>query len=250
MIPVEIDISNLVNKFQLSSNVAEDILQACVEEVAGEIYLNWVNQAKQSLFSTRTQYVNGLLRLDKGRFEKAIVLTGKLNNMIESGASPFDIKMGFMKSQKVRYTAAGKWYLTVPFRFGVPGTLGQAGFSNELPDEVYKVLKKDGQLNKKNIPSPFDLPRSRQAIKQGKIYYPAYQHKSSIFQGVVQQQAAYDKAVQNTYKSFRRAGENSDPNSWIHSGIKAYKLADKAVNNTDISTIVSNKALEMLDNIL
>ena len=69
--------------------------------------------------------------------------------MLEQGATPFDIKEGFKKSPKARHTIAkynkkgkiispgGQWYLTVPFRIGVPGTLGQAGFSGEMPTEMF-----------------------------------------------------------------------------------------------------------------
>ena len=62
--------------------------------------------------------------------------------------------------------------------------------------------------------------------------------------------AAYNKVVQNTYGTFRRAGENSDPDSWIHKGLKALNLAEKAIDQTDVETIVENEVVQYLDNIL
>ena len=48
----------------------------------------------------------------------------------------------------------------------------------------------------------------------------------------------------------RIAGANSDPLSWIHKGISAYRLADEAVKITDVDTIVENEVTTFLDTIL
>jgi hypothetical protein len=264
-LPIFIDVSGLQKQFNLPKNTADVILQACVEEVTGEIYLNWLNAAKQGLHSTRNNYINGLIKVDRGKFEKAIVLTGKFNNMLEQGASAFDMKYGFMNSAKVKRSAikvkkdgtttGGKWYLTIPFRLGAPGSLGESGFSAILPNDVYRAIlgiPLNTGLKKVDIPSPYDVPSSRSKIvvPKSNIAYDTYQHKSSIYEGVQRTPAAYGKAIQNTYNSFRRAGENSDPNSWIHKGIKAYNFADKAVQNTDVRLIVENKSLQILNDII
>ena len=254
-VPVVIDLTGLQNQFNLPQNSVDIILQACVEDVTGEIYLNWVNAAKRGLNSTRANYINGLIKIDRGRFEKAIVLTGKFNNMLEQGASAFDMKFGFMNSAKVRYSKKGKWYLTIPFRIGTPGSIGEVGFSGVLPVSVYNAIIANtdgGGLKKANIPSPYDVPQSRNKIvvPKSNIVYDSYVHKSSIFEGIQRTPAAYGKVVQNTYNSFRRVGENSDPNSWIHRGLKAYAFADQAVSNTDVRRIVDNKAKQILNDIL
>ena len=62
----------------------------------------------------------------------------------------------------------------------------------------------------------------------------------------------------DVYKSFElfgnkilvRAGANSDPVSWIHKGLKSYKLAEKAIQATDVDTIVENEVLDYLENTL
>ena len=186
--------------------------------------------------------------------------------MIEQGASPFDIKEGFKKSSKVKYTiakyskkgkqiaAGGAWYLTIPFRIGVPGTLGQAGFSGQMPDEVYQVMRKKGGgvLSVHEIPSPYDIPKSRAAIAAGpnNPYYAQYTHKNSIYEGMTKRTAQYAKTSQNTYGTFRRAGANSDPLSWIHKGFSPYNIAGAAVQHTDVDTIVENEVTTFLETIL
>ena len=186
--------------------------------------------------------------------------------MLEQGASPFDIKEGFKKSKKVKYTiakynvkgkqikAGGDWYLTVPFRIGVPGTLGQAGFSGQIPQEVYDVMQKKGlhTLQVGDIPSPYDVPKSRAAIAAtpNNPYYAQYTHKNSIYEGLTRRTAQYAKTSQNTYGTFRRAGANSDPLSWIHKGFTPYDIAGKAVQKTDVDTIVENEVTSFLETVL
>lgn len=267
MNPITIDLSGLKGQFGIDDAVLDQLTETCVNAVTAIIYANWEALAKQRLKSTLPEYVQNIIKVDKGRFSKQIVLTGILPNMIEQGASAFDIKEGFKKSPKVRHTIAkygkkgkvispgGAWYLTIPFRIGVPGTLGQAGFSGAMPTEVYNVMRKRSSglgLNKAEIPSPYDLPLTRAAIPAtpNNPYYAAYTHKNSIYEGMTKRTAQYAKTSQNTYGTFRRAGENSDPLSWIHKGITPYNLAEEAVRITDVDTIVENEVTQFLDTIL
>lgn len=267
MKPVEIDLSGLQAQFGLAASEIDTLTETCVNEVTAAIYANWEALAKKRLNSTLPEYVQNLIKVDKGRFAKQIVLTGVLPNMIEQGVPAFDIKEGFKKSKKVKYTIpvynkkgmqvskGGDWYLTIPFRIGVPGTLGQAGFTSEMPQEVYNVMRKRASgrgLTATEIPSPYDVPLSREAIvneKEG-ILFDTYKHKNSIYEGLSKRTAQYAKTTQNTYGTFRRAGEKSDPLSWIHTGIKAYNLAEEAVEKTDVNTIVENEVLDYLETIL
>ena len=267
MNPITIDLSGLKGQFGIDDASLDQLTETCVNAVTAVVYANWEALAKQRLKSTLPEYVQNIIKVDKGRFSKQIVLTGVLPNMIEQGASALDIKEGFKKSPKVHHTITkygkkgkvispgGAWYLTIPFRIGVPGTLGQAGFSGAMPTEVYDVMRKRTSglgLNKAEIPSPYDLPLTRAAIQAtpNNPYYAAYTHKNSIYEGMTKRTAQYGKTAQNTYGTFRRAGENSDPLSWIHKGITPYKLAEEAVRITDVDTIVENEVTQFLDTIL
>lgn len=267
MKPIVIDLSGLNAQFGLAAKHIDSLTEICVQAVTTAIYNNWQAMARKQLHSTLPEYLQNLHVVDKGRFAKQIVLTGILPLMIESGAKAFDMKEGFKKSKHVRrtvpvYNAKGKiihqggdWYLTVPFRHGTPGIVGQAGFANEMPQEIYDIMVHRARgvaLKKSEIPAPYDVPKSRAAIldENGKTLFAEYKHKSSIFEGLTKRSAAYNKVVQNTYGIFRRVGANSDPDSWIHKGIKAHNLAERAVNKTDVNTIVENEVLKYLDNIL
>jgi hypothetical protein len=265
--PIVIDLSEVNKKFNLSAQNADKLSEICVQTVTTAIYEKWEALAKRNLKSTLPEYVKNLKVVDKGRFAKQIILTGILPNMLESGAPAFDMKNGFSKSKYVKYTIpvynakgkivspGGDWYLTIPFRHGTPGIVGQAGFANEMPQEIYDIMVHRASgvaLTKSEIPSPYDIPRSRAAIldDSGKLLYAEYQHKASIFEGLSKRSAAYNVMVQNWYGTFRRAGKNSDPLSWIHKGFVALNLAQKAIDETDVDTIVENEVLKYLDTIL
>ena len=267
MNPITIDLSGLKGQFGIDDKTLDQLTETCVKAVTAAIYANWEALAKKKLKSTREEYVQNIIHVDKGRFNKQIILTGVVPNMVEQGASAFDIKEGFRKSPKVRYTipvygkkgnmlrSGGDWYLTIPFRIGVPGTLGQAGFTGQMPQEVYDIMRKRGNriaLRADEIPAPYNIPQSRAAIQATpqNPYYAQYTHKSSIYEGLTKRTAQYGKTAQNTYGTFRRAGANSDPLSWIHKGISAYRLADEAVKITDVDTIVENEVTTFLDTIL
>ena len=267
MNPITIDLSGLKQQFpEVDDAMVDQLTETCVNAVSAAVYANWQALAKVTLHATLPEYVQNIIKVDKGRFEKEIVLTGILPNMLEQGASPFDIKEGFKKSKKVKYTiakynvkgkqikAGGDWYLTIPFRIGVPGTLGQAGFSGQMPQEVYDVMQKKGlhTLQASNIPSPYDVPQSRAAIAAtpNNPYYAQYTHKNSIYEGLTRRTAQYAKTSQNTYGTFRRAGANSDPLSWIHKGFTPYDIAGKAVQKTDVDTIVENEVTSFLETVL
>lgn len=265
--PITIDLTGLQSQFGLDANTVNQLTEVCIQAVSAAVLANWTALAKRELGSTREEYIQNLNKVDVGRFAKQIVLTGVLPNMLEQGATPFDIKQGFKKSPKARHTIAkynkkgqvispgGQWYLTVPFRIGVPGTLGQAGFSGEMPTEIYDIMKKRAtgvSLDRSEIPSPYDVPRSRAAIAATPTtpYYAKYVHKSSIYEGLTKRTAQYGKTTQNTYGTFRRASENSDPLSWIHKGLVARNLAERAVQITDVDTIVENEVTDFLDAVL
>lgn len=259
---IDLNIDELIEELNLPTNTADAIVENAVEAVTVEIFRNWSLEATAKLNSTRQGYINGLEVLDKGNFSRIIRLNGQFNNMLEKGCSAFDMKDGFRKSSKVKYTTKiGKggvithsWYLTIPFRHGVPTTIGDnSAFSGILPQEVYdavKVKKSNEGLKRSEIPSPYDLPKTRRAIVVPNAKtIPAYQHKSSIYQGVSKRTGAYEKVTQNTYVSFRRVSENSDENSWMHKGLEAGNFLEKAINNTDVETIVENSIDKTLSNL-
>lgn len=260
---IEVDIEDLIAEFSLPSNVADLVVANAVDAVTMEIFRNWRLEASNGLTSTRNDYINGLQIINNNLFSKTIRLNGNFNNMIEKGFAPFDMKIGFKNSPKIKYTfktdkngnVKTSWYLTIPFRLGVPTTIGDnSAFSGIMPDIIHDIVKKrmSGQgLRKKDIPHPFEIPKSRAAIviPSKNINIPEYKHKSSIYEGLQKTTAAYGKVTQNTYMTFRRVSENSDPNSWINRGRAASNFLQKAISATDIDTVSENAVDETLNNL-
>jgi spermidine/putrescine-binding protein len=261
---IQLNIDDLIDELNLPTNTADTIVEQCVNEVTQSIYESWKKEASDKLKSTRTDYIEGLDIVTTSRFARQIVLKGALNQMIEKGAAPYDMKEHFKKSSKVKYAPVYnsetgetdfRWYLTIPFRIGTPGIVGEnSAFSNIMPKSIHKIMKSkpaNEGLKSAETPSPYDIPQSRAAIQipSKNIDIPEYKHKSGMFEGMVKKVGAYGKTTQNTYMTFRRVGEASDPNSWIHSGIKAYNLLGGAMGRTDVNTIVENKVDEVLENL-
>ena len=55
-----------------------------------------------------------------------------------------------------------------------------------------------------------------------------YKHKFNIYEGLQREQIGSGTENRGGYFSFRRASENSDPDSWAHPGFTALKLMETA----------------------
>jgi len=264
-VKVNINIQDSLKEFKVPAMTGNIIMESILDEVRRVIWTNWINQAKQGLNSTREGYINGLILQDQGRFTKSIILTGQLNNMLESGAGAYDMKVGFAKSKNVKYSkdrydkkgvliSKGGWYVTIPFRWGTPGIVGEnPAFSNIMPTVIYNIAKKNNgrPIGGDQLPSPYDERGSRAKISQPAPLkdIPEYQHLYSIYEGIKRQSASYGKMAKGAYGqyvSFRRVSENSDKLSWFHKGLQARNFATKAIQNTDINLISDNALDRML----
>lgn len=257
---LDLDIDSIIQELSLPKQVSDDIVKGCVDAVTDEVWRNWRLEASNGLNKTRQDYLNGMNVINNSDFSKTIQLSGAFNVMLEEGKPPFDMKPGFKNSKKVKYsTKVGKngkvtmhWYLTIPFRHGVPTTIGEnPAFSNIQPDSIYDIMKQRPAgmgLKKSEIPAPYDVRKTRAAIPipSKNVNIPPYRHKSSIYEGLTKITAGYGKTTQNYYMSFRRVSENSDPNSWIHKGIRAGNFLKKGLQQTDVETICENKVDEIL----
>lgn len=235
MIPIKINVDELAAEFHLSGKDVSDLKEEILSGLCNELVRNWSQQAREKLKSTRSEYIRSLKVFREGKFKGGVELIGWLPNRIESGLSPFDMKIGMLKSNKTKKGSKGQDYITVPFRIGIPSTLGESQiFTNIMSPAVYKIAKslqgketvKTGQL-----PSPLQIPQTREFIKTQTKVFEAYTHKAPIFTGIQKGQGAFH----GQYHTFRRISSSaSDPNSWIHTGIQAYKLADRALKEMDV----------------
>lgn len=254
MIPLYIDIRDLIAEFNLSQSDAFRFIDSAVKDVAAAFYYEWGMKAKNSLSSTRNQYINSLQVVDDGLFKASVILRydNKLVKMIEEGASPFDMKRGFKNSSKVKYSKDGGWYLTVPFRYAASTSLGEDEiFSGILPPSVYEVAvrketdipyysgSRSSGLKTEELPAQHREPNVRAYIPETKTTpaFEAYKNKTAQFAGLIKVKDGTTGQTRG-YMTFRRVSENSDKNSWIHKGLLKRDFAQQALESLDIEKII------------
>lgn len=156
--------------------------------------------------------------------------------LIEDGQEPHDMKPGLLNSPKAKPMKGGGKYLTVPFRHGTPGTTSLPA----MPKDIYKVAKKLGFSRKRtkrdqaltgrkyewNGRLSEDLRGKRTHTQQHPGH--GYTWKSGQYAGMVRM----GKQKHGQYLTFRRVSTNSDPNSWMHPGVKPKPIREAVVENT------------------
>lgn len=258
MLDFNVDINDLASEFTLSTQQVDELIEFCVEEVTTEVARQWSTEVKQNLGSARSQYLNALSVEKVSRNSRVVFLHpgAWLPNAIEQGQGSYDMKEGFLKSSKVKHTKKGKPYLTIPFRFATPDTLGEnEAFSGILPRVIHTaVLKNDRQTTKpssglglSSIPRQFQIPKSAALRKRMKsVGYEKLSkdvEMTSVYEGVTKSGSGYI--------NFRRVSLASDSASWIHPGFTARNFADKASQKVEpiIPEIVDSAIDEFLSNL-
>lgn len=245
MISVFIDTSSVSNAFNLSDREVADLMDYTIKEITERFAQEWQNEANRTLKVSRAQYVNSIIVVDEGFAKGSVVLVGEHNNAIEEGFDAFDMKPGLLAGPNAKITKDGGKYNVVPFSIGTPGSLEENFNGGIMPKEVHDVVKKlptdrpipgggraSQPLRHEQIPQQFRQPQVK-AVKlpQGRGF-AEYQHKSSIYEGIRKAQDPVTK--QNRYQSFRAVSTKSDPLSWMHPGVEAKNIANKALEHFNI----------------
>ena len=245
---ISINTQEIREAFNVSEETVGNIIDGVIKNIALSYVARLSRLAGEELKSTRSRYQKSIQVLDEGRFKGAILLSYEdpIVRMVEEGQSAFDEKNGFANSAKKHYKKDGGWWLTIPMHQGTPDAVGESDpFSSIMPDEVYKQVKnkptdiptstgqRSSGLALSDIPAPFDIPKTRQAIEATPTNsrYEEYVNKTSIFAGLVKIQDSV--TGQNTYMTFRRVSDKSDPNAWIHPGIEKHDLTGKAMTELE-----------------
>ena len=143
MIEFDIDTMGLSGQFDLNKNDIDDLLNYTVKQLTAEFAYIWGNEAKANLHSSRNEYLNAIQVGERGRFTGVAYLNPAawLPNAIETGATAFDMKVGMLKSSKVKMGKNGP-YLTIPFRFGTSSAIGESSaFAGVMPPEIERAAK-------------------------------------------------------------------------------------------------------------
>lgn len=258
MIQISIDTTEVTQALNLTQEKSLQLADSIVKGLALGLYEKWIQLAKRELGSTREDYINSLVIGDDGFLTSKVTLTGEMNNMIEQGSAPFDQKEGFSKSSKRKTKADGGWYLTVPFRHAVPGSVGESShFSSVMPETLYERLIEEyhetGEekltVKEKNLPKELQTKGVRKELTVPKTnrVFEAYKHKSAQYAGITKITKTYNNATQSQYMTFRRVSDKSDPNSWIHPGFNAFKLGEKALGEMDVNSMIAKMKDKFID---
>lgn len=242
--PIFVDTSSISEQFSFDQSQINDLMDFTIKEITSAFAAQWENLAIDNLKSSRQQYINSLIVVDEGFAKGAVVLVGWLPNAVENGLESYDMKPGFLDGPNAKQGKSGK-YNTIPFGFGTPGALEENFSGGILPQGVYDVVKGKPQtvvlkgggrasqgLKLEELPQRFQQPQAKSIKQTQSKSFKEYQHKNSIYEGI--RKVKDSVTGQNSYQSFRRVSENSDPDSWIHPGIDAAHLAQKTLDQFDI----------------
>lgn len=213
---VKIDLASLGLNDQLSPQIT-DAIQSSIQGSLAIIRDKWQTEIQNKLNSTRPLYLQGLsfdsimYPFEGNVFSGAVQLQGKFPNMLETGFSAFDMKIGFSKSDRKIQKKDGGWYLTIPFRHSTPGSFM---YGNAMPKDVYKQVKKLSPGGTLSFPGA------------GDVSWKGYQRKNKTYDGLQRIVKSYQKATQSQYMTFRRVSDKSDANSWWHPGFAGVKVAE------------------------
>lgn len=232
MLPISIDISDVVAEFNILSLHSEEFSSYVVDRMAEDFMNSWESMVGRELKSTRRDYMRAM-NVEKVSYKEAIIsllpTESRLPMMIEDGCSSFDMQEGFSKSSKaVRYSSVKDkkehWYLTIPFRFATSEALAESTiFSQKMPKPIEKIAKE----NKGEQIKLSQLPDQYRKLLTNKT--SGYEHKSPIYEGIKRLQASSsEKENRGNYISFRRVSDNSEEGAWTHPGFQPKKFMDRA----------------------
>lgn len=224
------DALGVLKDYELPPGTRRNMAKTIQQRLLAETYDKIVVLSNRGLNSTKKQYIDGLKVTSN-----SIELNGWLPNAIEDGISGFDMKQNFARSSKRKETASGGWYLTIPFRVYTPG--GNT-YRNQMSWKIYRAVRAGRKYNAGSA-------GSRGAFSDratGKVF-EMYQHKSPILEGITQN--TNKETGRSTYSTFRRVSSNSDPSSWIHTGILKHNFFDKAWAEVDLEEVINQSLSEI-----
>lgn len=207
-----------------------------VKEITNRFAQEWENEANRSLKASREEYVGNLIVVDEGFAKGAVMLTGWLPNAVEQGLEPYDMKEGLLEGPNAKVGKDGNRYNTVPFRHGVPGSQPENFNGGIMPAEIHSIVKAkpmNEPVTSKELPKEYSQPKVHVIKREAK----EYTHKSPIYEGLSKRKDSV--TGQNSYVTFRRVSDNSDPDSWVNNGIEARHIADKVMASFDIPNEMS-----------
>lgn len=217
-LPPELDPENF-------DSMVNEIVETTAEIARDE----WVNLARENLKLTTETYIENIGPIERPNNNEAVItLTGVLPNMLEQGAASFDMKPGLLESPKAKTGKDGSRFIDIHFAHGTPTQTKVPS----LPKDVFKkanTMQMGERYSDKNRRKNWNIGRP-----------DGYEHKTGIFDDMTRSRPKGEGL--NEFKSFRRISDKSDPNAFIHPGLKALHLTEKVKDYLDgqIDGIIEN----------
>jgi hypothetical protein len=235
---------------------SKDVLLAAQAAIATAARHKWIKFAKQQLKSSSREYIQAISPVEQKGQVHTITLIGSFPNMLEHGASPYDMRETLLgPGAKNRKQIGGKdddaaqkgWYNTVPFGHGSPGS-GETNVGPQMPESIHQLAKKLAPTRSMTKGARYKTaygerlhhnmdqitPKARELLTRRTTAASGYTHKSSVYSGMIRgaQQTRgangqFGGLKTSGYTTFRRISTNSDPKSWQHPGIKAAHMVPK-----------------------
>lgn len=253
MIPVNIDLTEIMNEFALTAEQTQNLGESIIDRIVEDYMHKWNDVVNGGLKQLRSLYQRSMYVERNSATEVTFGLSPGENGLalaIEEGKPPFDMKEGFSHSSKRKTSLGGGWYLTIPFRYATSQAVAEStAFSGRLPEVIERLVRgNDGKpLSAAQLPNQYAQLGRRKAIQTANGVIPEYVHKAPRFQGLVRVDVSSTRNEnRGAYMTFRRVSNNSEPYSWIHPGFDARRFMDKALDQTQIPQVVDM----VLDNFL
>jgi len=195
--------------------------------VMGAAHAEIARLVQQNLHSLRSAYMQALNLSSPADIKengKAVIeLIGALPNMIEQGASSWDLRTTLLdKNPKKKTGKDGTTYASIPFRHTTPGSHGA------MPENVYNEAKK---LTPTLTSAKAAKTQWGGSLQSGLAPKQKAHHTTDIYTGMYRYAKTYKAKKGGQYKSFRtissrtsvdpNATGNRNPASWIHPGFVA-----------------------------
>lgn len=206
------------------SNEYKDELEEQVSNLAKMAYTRAVELVKSKAKSTQQDYINAL-DLESHRDKDGITYVLSLNpemNMYEDGFDSYNMKEGLLNGPNAKIAANGNRYNTVPFEHQPYSKAAASASTIKLRQSAKKAIEHYG-LDK-------IIKSSKNKALMGKVGVIQDKRYHSNIQGLTKYQTQVGKAVQSTYKTFRRVSDASDADSWIHPGFSGFHIFEDIDN--------------------
>lgn len=223
---LNVDLNDILPTVMLAS-LDDDVIEQALASIMAGARAFWIQQAQQNLKTSRVDYIHGIQPVYQQGTLAMIDLLGTLPNMVEHGASGFDMRDTLLQfgDPGVRINKDGKKYRSIPFRHQTPGTQAQGG--GQVMGDPYKDVVADSKALGRKIHKHAKKLKTGERLQKGLAPKLKPFHTNDIYAGMqrVQQPKAKGKG-QVYYNTFRTISEDSDPVKWQHPGIEPHHFLD------------------------